>query len=609
MTIQQCLRGALLSAMAAGSLLPTVRAAEPATASGSVQAFGAIVGMVTNAARLPVAHATVTAVRRDGGGIRATLSGSDGTYAFNDLPPGSWTITAEVDGAPAMQLPPLLVQSNKATRYDIVLTGAPASGPAVAAAPAPAPVAPPATPAVVQTVPTALQAPDATEGVDNVTPFAFGDFTWLNGSPRNHQPVFDTKFFTPDIRLDTSFIEERAHPADHTIVGSTEAFRSGEVQLEQVSFGGDFHYDNVRARFLSMFGLFATTTPRNDASADVGQWDLRDAYRYLSEANAGYHFDVSHGLNIDAGIFVSYIGLFSYYNYDNWTYQPSYVSSNTPWFFNGIRIQWFPTNTLKIEPWIINGWQSYARFNGHMGFGGQILWMPNDSLKLVFNNYGIGEDNLGLPHTERIHTDDSIEVKYWENKDNGAGPSKMAFSYTVDWGCQYGGGLNCTGGPNRSEFFGMMLYDRVWFDHDRYAITLGGGFMSNPGRYLTLLPPINGADAVSGSPYFTENPGQTANMWDTTLNLQYMPKEWITFWTEVGYRHSNVPYFSGPGGVTPPGGNNGSPANYVCSSGATAGTNNLQQAEANCGGGPSSLWYPDLQKTQATWSAGILVKF
>jgi hypothetical protein len=109
----------------------------------------------------------------------------------------------------------------------------------------------------------------------------------------------------------------------------------------------------------------------------------------------------------------------------------------------------------------------------------------------------------------------------------------MAFSYTVDAGCQYGGGINCMGGPNRSAFFGMMLYNRVWFDQDRFAVTLGGGFMSNPGRYLTLLPPINGADAVSGSPYFTENPGQSANQWDTTLNLQFMPKEWITFWTEV----------------------------------------------------------------------------
>jgi hypothetical protein len=602
MSIQQCLRGALLSAMTVGAVLPAARAAEPATAANSSvnQALGAIVGIVTNAAKMPVAHATVTAVRREGG-IRATLSGSDGTYAFNDLPPGTWVITAE-----DLELPPLLVQSNKATRYDIVLAGAPASsGPAVAAAPAIAPAAP----SLAQTVSKALEAPDATEGVDNFTPFAFGDFTWLNGSPRNHQPAFDTKFFTPDIRVDANFIEEFARPKDHTIVGSTEAFRSGEFQLEQVSLGGDFHWDNVRARFLSMFGMFATTTPRNDASAAVGQWDLRDAYRYFSEANAGYHFDVGHGLNIDAGVFVSYIGLFSYYNYDNWTYQPSYVSSNTPWFFNGLRIQYYPTNTLKIEPWLINGWQSYARFNGHLGFGGQILWMPNDSLKLVFNNYGIGEDNLGLPHTERIHTDDSIEVKYWENKDNGQGPSKMAFSYTVDWGCQYGGGINCTGGPNRSSFFGMMAYNRVWFDHDRYAITIGGGFMSNPGRYLTLLPPINGADAVSGSPYFTENPGQTANMWDTTLNLQYMPKEWITFWTELGYRHSNIPYFSGPGGVTPPGGNTGSPANYVCSQGGSANTNNLQQAYSNCGGGPNSVWFPDLQKTQASWSAGILVKF
>ena len=55
---------------------------------------------------------------------------------------------------------------------------------------------------------------------------------------------------------------------------------------------------------------------------------------------------------MEAGIFGSYIGLFSYYNFDNWTYQPSFVSSNTPWFFNDLRIQYFPTKKLKIEPWI-----------------------------------------------------------------------------------------------------------------------------------------------------------------------------------------------------------------------------------------------------------------
>jgi len=70
---------------------------------------------------------------------------------------------------------------------------------------------------------------------------------------------------------------------------------------------------------------------------------LSDAYRYLAEAYGGYHINALNGINIDAGIFMSYIGLFSYYNFDNWAYQPSYVSSNTPWFFNGLRVQIFPT--------------------------------------------------------------------------------------------------------------------------------------------------------------------------------------------------------------------------------------------------------------------------
>jgi len=247
------------------------------------------------------------------------------------------------------------------------------------------PVATPPTPVAPaeHRMPDALQAPDAAPAVDNETAFAYGDFSWLNGTARTKDTVLDTKFFTPEVRFDTHYMQDFNQPIDHTIVGSTESFRSGEVQIEQASVGGDFHWENVRGRILFMEGLFATTTPRNDASSatgsapgntgGVGQWDLQNAYKYVSEAYGGYHFNVQHGLNVDAGIFVSYIGLFSYYNFDNWAYQPSYVSSNTPWFFNGVRVQWFPTKKLKIEPWFINGWQSYAKFNGHPGLGGQIL--------------------------------------------------------------------------------------------------------------------------------------------------------------------------------------------------------------------------------------------
>jgi hypothetical protein len=364
--------------------------------------------------------------------------------------------------------------------------------------------------------------------------------------------------------------------------------------------------------------MFSATTVRNDASPAVGQWDVRAAYKYVSEAYGGYHFNVNHGLNIDAGIFVSYVGLFSYHNFDNWAYQPSYVSSNTPWFFNGVRIQWFPTNHLKIEPWFINGWQSYNKFNGHPGLGGQLKWTPNSWLMVILNQYGFGEDNVGLPNRTRYHTDNSVEIKYYDKPKVGNGLDKMAFTFTGDMGCETGQGVSCAGdhpynaltgkgGPKQS-FLGYMAYNRWWWHKDLLAFTLGGGQISNPGRYLTLVLPINGADAISGTPYFPAYPGAPFKAYDGTATLDWMPSQFVTFRTEFGYRHANVPYWSGRGGITPPGGNNGSPADFVCSTGASSGQTDLLAAEAACGGGRSSVWFPDLRHGQALLSFSIMVK-
>jgi len=122
-----------------------------------------------------------------------------------------------------------------------------------------------------------------------------GDWTWLNSNGRVVDTPMATKYFTPEFRADVNYILDFNHPEDDTMGGSTESFRSQEFQLEQLSAGGDFRLDNVRGRFLTMFGEFATTTPRNDSSYSRGQWDLADAYRYVSEAWGGYHWDKMHG--------------------------------------------------------------------------------------------------------------------------------------------------------------------------------------------------------------------------------------------------------------------------------------------------------------------------
>ncbi len=425
-------------------------------------------------------------------------------------------------------------------------------------------------------------------------PFSYADWTWLNGNARTKDVPLDTKFFTPEIRADIDYVYDFNHPKDDTIGGSSEVFRSDEVQVTQLGVGGDFHYDNVRARVMTQFGLYSQTTPRNDSSPSRGQWDLDNAYRYLSEAYGGYHFNWMHGVNVDAGIFMSYIGLFSYYNFDNWAYQPSYVSSNTPWFFNGVRVQIFPTAKLKIEPWFVNGWQSYGRFNGRPGFGMQILWRPVSWLSVLGNEYLLGEDALNTPGRVRYHSDDSIEIKYYDKPYNAI--SKMAFSLTGDIGCEHGGGVSCdtnsAKGP-KQDFLGFMFYNRMWFDRDKLGLTLGGGKINNPGRYLVLLPPINGATAASGTPYFTENPGDPFKAWDASATFDYMPKQYITFRWEFDHRAANVPYFSGPGGITP----TSCPAAPIVE---------------NICGSPGALvpgFTPDLKKIENRIDLAILVKF
>jgi hypothetical protein len=474
-----------------------------------------------------------------------------------------------------------------------------AADPPTTAVPAAATVPPPAIP-----LRASATAPPAQESLSTSStqpekqpkpePFSFADFTWLNGNARTKTPAFDSKFFTPEIRSDVDYIVDFNHPADDTIGGSSEVFRANEFQVTQFGVGGDFHYDNVLARFMTQFGMYSFTTPRNDASPARGQWDLDTAYRYVSEAYGGYHINALDGINIEAGIFMSYIGLFSYYNFDNWAYQPSYVSSNTPWFFNGLRVQIFPNEHLKIEPWIINGWQSYGRFNHRPGFGAQILWRPNGAVSLLGNQYFLGADTLGIPGRIRYHTDDSLQIKYYDHPERLL--DKAAFSLTGDMGCEHGGGVSCAGDSiqmvngqrvlaPKQDFLGFMLYNRLWFHRDLFGLTLGGGKINNPGRYLVLLPPINGATAISGTPYFPENPGDPYKAWDASATFDYMPSQYITFRWEYDHRAANVPYFTGRGGITPPGGNTGAPGSVV----------------------PG--WFPNLVRDENRLDLAILVKF
>ena len=398
------------------------------------------------------------------------------------------------------------------------------------------------------------------------------DCTWWNGGDRRPTPTLASKYFIPTVMVDANYTYSFNNPIDNTVVGSTALARNNEMQVSAVHLGGDFYYKGARAHIVTQFGTRSTVIPRNDYSPYKGQYQLADVYRYLAEANAGYHFNVLHGINVDAGMFMSYIGLNSYYQVENWEYQASFTSDNTPWFFNGIRVQLFVTKKLKIEPWIINGWQSYGMFNQQPGIGGNITWCPNENVKLLTNNY-YGADAALIPNRKRFHSDNSVLWRYF-NRPKSKGISKMAFSITGDIGFEKGGGVNgfksgdSLHGPEQ-YFMSAMFYNRIWFAKNKFAFTIGGGFMENPGRYLVLYPtgdasplpnPTN-PTATAGTHPYSANPGDQFKGFDCSTNIDWMPNEHIAFRLEYVHRESNVPYFAGHGGVTSPSGYTTTPLN------------------------------------------------
>jgi hypothetical protein len=362
------------------------------------------------------------------------------------------------------------------------------------------------------------------------------------------------------------------------------------VTIQFVGFGGDFHYENARGRFMTQFGMRATQIPRNDGSTNRGQFDLASALRYVSEAYGGYHWDTWHGVNLDIGIFMSYVGLFSYAAFENWAYQPSYTSDNTPWFFNGARLQMFPSETFKTELWLVNGWQTYGKFNEAPGFGFQVLWRPVESFEILSNGY-LGWDTQDDPGRMRFHSDNSMELRYYNRPQSFF--HRAAFSVTGDLGFETGDGVtgfggsgaegNCTDAkPCEQNFVSGMVYHRMWFFGDHIGWTVGGGGMHNPGRYLVLAP--TGA-ATPGTPVtgFDMSAGTKFDAWDASTTLDWMPDEETTWRLEFLHREASVPYFAGHGGVT-------SPDGYVTTSAPVR-------------------WRPDLVKSETKIIGALLVRF
>lgn len=398
------------------------------------------------------------------------------------------------------------------------------------------------------------QAQDSTKSPAPKIPFDGFDLGWINGQNRqkNFPLAFNDKngetVLTGTVLLDGYFNYNFAKPKDNTQTISSATARSNEFSINQASIGIESNYKNIIGRLWLQTGSQTAVVQEADGSVARGRNTSTANLRFIREAAAGYHFNVAYGLNVEMGIFMSYIGLESYVLQENWSYQRSMVCDFTPFYFQGARVQFYPSKKFKTELWILNGWQTYNSWSKSPGIGNSNYYRPNENLQLVANFYYGTDSRSGtnaLSNIHRFHHDNSIVYRYYKNKSaDKKGISQAAFSINNHYGFQSGDGLKAS----ENYMTGTSIANRLWFNQNKLALTLRGDYITNPGGYLAFSP---AAPSVLPNDYDVAiASGKSLKMTQLSATFDIMPNDHVTFRFEYDYRHANVPYFAGPGGTT-----------------------------------------------------------
>jgi hypothetical protein len=369
-------------------------------------------------------------------------------------------------------------------------------------------------------------------------PFGEFDFDWMNGNNTQPLSLLGMGPVTWSLYVDTYFAWQLREPIDHTIFPTTTAPRHDEISLNLAHLGVDVTgLDGPIGRLYLQYGSIVETIAGQDTTTTRGFYLTNRLLQYVQQAAAGWHFHWLHGTNAELGIFPSYVGLESYLPEENWSYTHAFVSDATPYYFFGLRAQVFPSARLKVELWIVNGWQTFGEWHEARAGGYLWNWRPLAWLSLVNSVYA-GQEAQGDPASLRVYSDNNVQVRYWHRSDNRFLRS-LAFTLVADVGYERRG--NATSGP----IGGASLAHR-WDWTERWKSTLRSDFLYDATQAISPRFPVGAAYPWRGT-----NPFFAAGL---TATLDYWPSPWLLMRVEYTHRIANQPLFTGPGGITGPGG-------------------------------------------------------
>ena len=327
--------------------------------------------------------------------------------------------------------------------------------------------------------------------------------------------------FHPMGYVETYFAWSFNQPSNGVIAYRGFDNRHASFNLSNVAIGGRLEYDRVYANIVLQWGTTPATyylaEPSAPAVAGVGASNA-NLWQVLQQAYLGWNIPIlERGLLLEAGLFLSPVGIESLAVADNWNYSRANLFYGFPFYHTGLRA------TLPIDgEWsatvaVYNGWNTILDDNLEKSVSGTIAY-TSDRFSAHLLYFGGVEEPTGAPQ------------RGWRNLFD-----LIAYVKATDW-LEFQG--QATGGfePRTDGMYTFMagaLYARVtpirWFD-----VALRGDFFYDDAPQDSMGARIN--------PIFW--PAQWVS--EFTATLTFRPIEQLLF--RIEYRHDQAAgpiYFAG----------------------------------------------------------------
>lgn len=213
--------------------------------------------------------------------------------------------------------------------------------------------------------------------------------------------------------------------------------------------------------------------------------------KYVHEANVGLSLTKKNNVWLDAGIFASHIGFESAVSIDNWTLTRSLLAENSPYYLAGAKLNYSPTDSLKITVLICNGWQRIRRVQGNSlpAIGTQLAFTPSKKVSFNWSTF-IGTDDPDTSRRMRYFNNVYTQINVTE---------KFGLILGFDIGVQQ----SVKGSSSYDCWYSPVLIGKYMLN-DKWTIALRGEYYSDPEGVIIPAVSIHGF-----------------NLFGTSLNIDY----------------------------------------------------------------------------------------